>query len=744
MSQYIVQLIDEMKEEDICFLWMSIGKGELHRQSYEALKKEFEGSPDCYLLEQEFFGSRRKIDKNEVVVVNWEKLRSKNGKTGEWKALLMKDKETVNFRELIRGTRESGIKIIMIIDESHSNSTSERAIELRDDIVRADLTIEMSATPILKERGQFNEWVSVESNDVIEEGMIKKEIIVNENIDKIVDNETTSQELVMEAASAKRLELAEGLQEEGAKVNPLVLIQVPNGEEGESKREFVEHFLAEKNITIENGKLAVWLTEEKVNLEILENNASEVEFLIFKQAIDTGWDCPRAQVLVKFRETKSEVFELQTVGRILRMPEAKHYNDDSLNKAFVYTNIKSKDLDFRGNEYSIKNAIKSVRVERADSYKPIKLRSYYRNRIDFGDITAGFYEVLEDELCEHFGIVKDNPEFGVFETNKKKMKAKGIDIESLENRDEIILNKRLDVKFFDHLPDEKISSEENFQANLSEEDKEKAFENIIKLNIDGFAFKRSLPIVQGALFSWFKKYLNISRYNNGAIFIQNIVLNNAGVFGERFDEAVKKYKPIKDREIKKKIEEIEEWDDAWEIAESRNYNPDTYKPKKFKLSLYQSPLNKKAYLNISSKPEEQFLEYLENHADKISWWWQNGDEHMALNFGIKYGEGSTFQPDFLVMFKNGKVGIYDTKASGFQEDDNKVKAEALQKYIKEENKRREKDLLIGGIVIKEGEHFRINNDDKYESFKSAGKVKENGKKYQSGKEEVSGWRLLKL
>ena len=63
---------------------------------------------------------------------------------------------------------------------------------------------------------------------------------------------------------------------------------------------------------------------------------------------------------------------------------------------------------------------------------------------------------------------------------------------------------------------------------------------------------------------------------------------------------------------------------------------------------------------------------------------------MALNFGIKYNDGSTFQPDFLVMFKDGTLGIYDTKASGQREDENKVKAEALQKYIKEKTKERKK------------------------------------------------------
>ena len=39
---------------------------------------------------------------------------------------------------------------------------------------------------------------------------------------------------------------------------------------------------------------------------------------------------------------------------------------------------------------------------------------------------------------------------------------------------------------------------------------------------------------------------------------------------------------------------------------------------------------------------------------------------------------------------NLTLGIFDTKASGQREDENKLKAEALQKYIKEENKRKKK------------------------------------------------------
>ena len=418
MGSFIEQLINEMPNEDLCFLWISIGTGELHKQSYNSLKNNYAGFPDIYLLEEEFFGSRQTIDKNEVVIVNWDKLNQKDKKTGEWKSTLMKDKEGINFRELVKNTKQSGTKIILIIDESHTNSTSTRALEIRDEIIKADLTIEMSATPVLTE-GEYQHKVKVEPLDVIEEGMIKKEIVINDHIDLTTDDETTTQELILQSALNKRISLVQLYQEANIKVNPLVLIQLPTGDEGNDKQEFIESFLAKNNITPENGKLAIWLSEEKVNLEVknrkkdgsyywveaefgpyfdlngnhvgysavrkdITANNNEVEYLIFKQAISTGWDCPRAQILVRFREVKSIVFNIQIVGRILRMPEAKHYKNDDLNKAYIYVNTNAFDV---ASEISNPNIIKSLKSKRKNIYKPLKLKYYYRNRIDFVDIT---------------------------------------------------------------------------------------------------------------------------------------------------------------------------------------------------------------------------------------------------------------------------------------------------------------------------------------------------------------------
>lgn len=740
MSQYIEQCIEEMKDQDLCFLWLSPGKGALHEQSYKSLKKEFSGFPVAYLLEEEFIGSRRTIDKNEVVVGNWEKLSNKDRETNEWKSRLMKDKETVNFRELVENTRNAGVKIVLIIDESHSRANeATRAFELRDNIIKPDLTIEMSATPILKE-GQYQEKVSVASNDVIDEGMIKKEILINENIDKIQDSENTSQQVILESAYNKRNVLKSLYEKEGVDINPLVLIQIPDKDAGDDKKEFVEKFLAEKDITRDNGKLAVWLTDDKVNqeAELITKNNDKVEFLIFKKAVDTGWDCPRAQILVKFRETQSLVFEIQTVGRILRMPEATHYRNEELNKAFVFTNVKS--ISIKNEEYN-PNIIKSIMVRRDTKlYKSLKLRSYYRPRVDYGDITANFSPVLEKVFCNYFDIKVGATEKSDITKNLKKIQGK-IDIKNLDGHDEIILNKKISTELFDFLPQEEIESEDFLQMNLSADDKERAFENILKKNLGKFAPKRSLSPVKQSLYKWFKKYAGISPLEGGIIYVQNIVLNNFETFARLFDEAVRAYEPEKQEEIAEKIKEVEEWNDEWEISETRNFNPYTHKPYGFKLSLYKHNQDKKAYLTLNNL-EEDFVKFLDNNKEKIEWWWQNGAEHMNLNFGIKYNGGSTFQPDFLVMFKDGRLGIFDTKASGDREDANKLKAEALQKYIAEENKKKSKNLF-GGLVIKNGDHFMVNSDKKYESFKKTDSnlVKEGGKKYGS---EESGWKYFQF
>src|SRR3989344_1561213 len=302
-AKFIEEIIKELPETDLCFVWVSIGKGELHLQSKHSLEQVFGGAPRVSLVEEEFTGGRERIVRNEVVVVNWEKLRSKERDTGDWKNVLMKDGEKLNFRDVLSKTREQR-NVIMIIDESHIGATAERTNELRDEI-SADVILEMSATPKIKPdprdlaRGTAG-YVFVEPKDVIDEGMIKKELIINEKIDEITDDEADSQEVVLEVAYKKRLAIKKLFEAEKSIINPLVLIQIPNADAGDDKKKAVKRFFANKEITEKNGKLAEWTADIKSeDLDDIAEPDNKIEFLIFKQAIDTGWDCPRAHILVK-------------------------------------------------------------------------------------------------------------------------------------------------------------------------------------------------------------------------------------------------------------------------------------------------------------------------------------------------------------------------------------------------------------------------------------------------------------
>ncbi len=54
--------------------------------------------------------------------------------------------------------------------------------------------------------------------------------------------------------------------------------------------------------------------------------------LVAKDAISTGWDCPRAEVLVSFRPAKDNTHITQLLGRMVRSPLARRVpGDERLN-----------------------------------------------------------------------------------------------------------------------------------------------------------------------------------------------------------------------------------------------------------------------------------------------------------------------------------------------------------------------------------------------------------------------------
>lgn len=709
VSALFEELIQENIAERFCIIWATIGKGELQVQSYNAVNEYLAGNPVCTLLDESFFGSRKSINNHEIVFVNWEKLVQKDTGTGEWKNTLMKEQDGYNFLNVLDNTKLNDIKIILVVDESHIGSTaSSRISEFKSQIILPNITLEMSATPF------SDPDVEVNPQDVIDEGMIKEDIIVNEGIS---DNEKfivekDSELLILEKAEEKRQQLVEEYKKCSTNtVNPLVLVQIPNVDEGEAKKIVVKDFLRALGITEENGKLKLWC-DNKGNFDkkLIKRLDDETSYLIFKTAVATGWDCPRAHILVKFREGKSETFEIQTIGRILRTAEAKSYNNALLDNAYIFTNIKA--FEYNGNSYSpnrIKTVFSYIKAPetKLSVYEQTKLVSYYRSREgSYNSADSRFYDYYEKSFMSYFDFTEqDKICFG--EQNVPKFDNKHVDL-SLRTADQILAESSIETK---NLDEQKEFLGGLATVKMSDSDVQFAFYDLIKSNLNGLAYLRSLSPVTIAMIDVFNKFYPVFLRGQRIAAFQRIIVNNADIFAEILSNATLQFKQLLDSEVGLKGVSYDFY-----IEDKKGYSLETYLEMRSKKSLYQPfYVLKKSENSEKDKLEKDFIEYLDDK-DGIRWFWQNGAEWMKTNFGIAYNSGkSTFQPDFIIKFSNGKIGIFDTKAIGYNVDDTKVKAEALYQYICEINKSHD-IKLVGGIVVKKGSQFYYYCEEEYVDF----------------------------
>lgn len=301
------------------FIWLCPGKGDLEEQSRQKMRKF---APHRHT--QNLFDSLQNgFEAGSTTFINWE-LVTKKGNTS------IRDSERKNLFDRIADAHRVGIEFIVIIDEEHSNNTAKAKMII--DAFSAKNIIRVSATAIENKRYEYFE---IDEVDVIGEGLITKALYVNEGLTdgmEVADD----YDCLLDLADIKRKDIAARYKELGKTIRPLVLIQFPNGQPETIRA--VEKKLESMGYTYDNGMVSIWMSEDKRDLpdNLTENDATPV-FLLMKQAISTGWDCPRAKILVKLREGMSESFEIQTIGRIRRMPEAKHYEDDLLDFCYVYT-----------------------------------------------------------------------------------------------------------------------------------------------------------------------------------------------------------------------------------------------------------------------------------------------------------------------------------------------------------------------------------------------------------------------
>jgi hypothetical protein len=93
----------------------------------------------------------------------------------------MKDNERdENIPIYMDNIRKNGLEIVLIIDESSRDLKQAKSQELINEYFKPIIQIEVSATP---DSVKYDKKITVDINDVIASGMIKKEILINPDID---------------------------------------------------------------------------------------------------------------------------------------------------------------------------------------------------------------------------------------------------------------------------------------------------------------------------------------------------------------------------------------------------------------------------------------------------------------------------------------------------------------------------------------------------------------------------------
>ncbi|WP_308605019.1 DEAD/DEAH box helicase family protein [uncultured Fibrobacter sp.] len=343
-------------DSDVAFVWITFSD-ELAMQSRDKFVDYFFPNIGRELRTIADF-SEGVLQRDDILFLNWQKLVSSKAENRVLRRPEESEKQKEQgfyFEDVVENTRNAGREIVMIIDESHKNVT-EAAYRDVIEPLRPRVILNVSATPsnipnasdVQNLRAGF---VEVKRKDVVEAGLIKEEILSQTEEDL---NATEGEDLdfaLLRLAKEKREFLAEEWNRLGKNINPLVLIQLPDDDtklkdQGvETKEEVVLRFLKEKCGVPEN-KIALWFDKKKLNLEHISENDSPVEFMLFKYAAGTGWDCPRAHIIVMFREIESPTFKTQTLGRILRnpLPKCDLSAFPELRKGYLYTNYRKNEI----------------------------------------------------------------------------------------------------------------------------------------------------------------------------------------------------------------------------------------------------------------------------------------------------------------------------------------------------------------------------------------------------------------
>jgi type III restriction enzyme len=277
------------------------------------------------------------------------------------------DRTYTLWQWLTRTIRERPTSFYLIIDEAHRGMHEAKETEAANSIIQkfikgssgeipaVPIIMGVSATPerfdqVISGTTRVRRPVSVDIERVRASGLLK------DVVDLFHPDEQQHSDMTMLRAAARAwreydqrwnsYSKSEGL----ALVRPLLMVQVQDGTESKLSRtdldqvlrvlrdemgnpptEWFAHAFQEGSPIKADGSLIRYLAPSAIEAD------PSCRVVLFKTSLTTGWDCPRAEVMMSFRSAKDDTLIAQLVGRMVRAPLARAIErDEHLNTVALY------------------------------------------------------------------------------------------------------------------------------------------------------------------------------------------------------------------------------------------------------------------------------------------------------------------------------------------------------------------------------------------------------------------------
>jgi len=188
--------------------------------------------------------------------------------------------------------------------------------------------------------------VAVDIDKVRASGLVKDEIGLEQPEEKGTFSTTLLRDAVRATLNFEQRWAAYSAAEGEPRVLPALVVQVPDKANEEKLGEMVSviasewpdlgpkaiaHVFGEHEPIVLGSRTIDWVQPESIQGD------TDIRVVMAKEAISTGWDCPRAEVLYSERPAKDATHIAQVIGRMVRQPLAHRIaTDDALNSVSCY------------------------------------------------------------------------------------------------------------------------------------------------------------------------------------------------------------------------------------------------------------------------------------------------------------------------------------------------------------------------------------------------------------------------